>query len=121
MASFLRCLVGKCPENDKENNGGNSALLVAEKTNAASRAEPEKSVENDKAKIDEDDNSASTSDVEIANKLAATSTKESDNGAISPVIQTTNLSCVLSSRPRADVRPNGKDTRSNAEHKVERK
>jgi len=43
------------------------------------------------------------------------------NGAISPVIQTTNGSCVPSSRPRTDVRPNGKDTKSNAEHKVERK
>jgi len=47
--------------------------------------------------------------------------KGSDNGAISPVIQTTNGSRVPSSRPRTDVRPNGKDTRSNAEHKVERK
>jgi len=44
-----------------------------------------------------------------------------DNGTISPVIQTTNGSRVTSSRPRTDVRPNGKDTRSNAEHKVERK
>jgi len=44
-----------------------------------------------------------------------------DNGAISSVIQTTNGSHVLSSRPRTDVRPKGKDTRSNAEHKVERK
>jgi len=44
-----------------------------------------------------------------------------DNGAISPVIQTTNGSRFPSSRPRTDVRPNGKDTRSNAEHKVERK
>jgi len=44
-----------------------------------------------------------------------------DNGTISSVIQTTNGSRVLSSRPRTDVRPNGKDTRSNAEHKVERK
>ena len=45
----------------------------------------------------------------------------SDNGAISSVIQTTNGSRVPSSRPRTDVRPNGKDTRSKAEHKVERK
>jgi len=45
----------------------------------------------------------------------------SDNGTISPVIQTTNGSRVPSSRPRTDVRPNGKDTKSNAEHKVERK
>jgi len=45
----------------------------------------------------------------------------SDNGTISPVIQTTNRSHVPSSRPRTDVRPNGKDTMSNAEHKVERK
>jgi len=44
-----------------------------------------------------------------------------DNGAISSVIQPTNQSCVPSSRPRTDVRPNGKDTRSNAEHKVEQK
>jgi len=45
----------------------------------------------------------------------------SDNGAISPVIQSTNQSRIPSSRPRADVRPIGKDTRSNPEHKVERK
>jgi len=45
----------------------------------------------------------------------------SDNGAISPVIQATNRSRVPSSRPRTDVRPNGKDARSIAEHKVERK
>jgi len=45
----------------------------------------------------------------------------SDNGTISSVIRTTNGSRVPSSRPRTDVRPNGKDTRSNAEHKVERK
>ena len=44
-----------------------------------------------------------------------------DNGAISPVIQSTNQSRVPSSRPRADVRTEGKDTRSNLEHKVERK
>jgi len=44
-----------------------------------------------------------------------------DNGTISPVIQTTNGSLVPSSRPRTDVRPRGKDTMSNAEHKVERK
>jgi len=44
-----------------------------------------------------------------------------DNGTISPVIQTTNGSRVLSSRPRTDVRPSGKDTMSNVEHKVERK
>jgi len=44
-----------------------------------------------------------------------------DNGAISPVIQSTNQSRVPSSRPRTDVRPKGKDTRSNAEHNVERK
>jgi len=43
----------------------------------------------------------------------------SDNGAISPVIQTTNGSRVPSSRPRTDVRPRGKDAMSNAEHKVE--
>jgi len=42
-----------------------------------------------------------------------------DNGTISSVIRTTNGSRVPSSRPRTDVRPNGKDTRSNAEHKVE--
>jgi len=47
----------------------------------------------------------------------------SDNGAISPMIQSTNQSHVPSSRPRTGVRPEGKDTRSNAstEHKVERK
>jgi len=45
----------------------------------------------------------------------------SDNGAISPVIQSTNQSRVPSSRPRADVRPEGKDTRSNPERKVEQK
>jgi len=45
----------------------------------------------------------------------------SDNGTISSVIQSTNQSPVPSSRPRADVRLKGKDTRSNAEHKVERK
>jgi len=43
----------------------------------------------------------------------------SDNGAISPVIQATNRSRVPSSRSRTDVRPEGKDTRSNAECKVE--
>jgi len=36
-----------------------------------------------------------------------------DNGAISPMIPTTNRSRVPSSRPRTDVRPNGKDARSN--------
>jgi len=45
----------------------------------------------------------------------------SDNGAISHVIQSTNQSRVLSSRPRADVRPKGKDTRPNPEHKLEQK
>jgi len=45
----------------------------------------------------------------------------SDNGAISPVIQATNRSRVPSSGPRTDVRPNGKDARSNPEHKVEQK
>jgi len=44
-----------------------------------------------------------------------------DNGTISPVSQSTNQSCVPSSRPRADVRPEGKDTRSNPECKVEQK
>jgi len=43
----------------------------------------------------------------------------SDNSAISPVIQSTNQSRVPSSRTRADVRPRGKDTRSNPEHKLE--
>jgi len=43
----------------------------------------------------------------------------SDNGTISPVIQPTNQSRVPSSRPRTDVRPKGKDARSNLEHKVE--
>jgi len=45
----------------------------------------------------------------------------SDKGAISSVIQSTNWSHVPSSRPRTDVHPEGKDARSNAEHKVERK
>jgi len=45
----------------------------------------------------------------------------SDNGTISPVIQPTNPSRVPSSRPRTDVRPDGKDARSNPEHKVEQK
>jgi len=45
----------------------------------------------------------------------------SDNGTISPVIQSTNQSRVPSSRPRADVCPKGKDTRSNPEHMLERK
>jgi len=45
----------------------------------------------------------------------------SNNGTISPVIQSTNQRRVPSSRPRTDVRPKGKDTRSNAEHKAERK
>jgi len=45
----------------------------------------------------------------------------SDNGPISSVIQPTNQSRIPSSRPRADVRPKGKDTRSNAEHNMERK
>jgi len=45
----------------------------------------------------------------------------SDNGVISPVIQSTNQSHVPSSRPRADVRTEEKDTGSNLEHKVERK
>jgi len=44
-----------------------------------------------------------------------------DNGTISPVIQATNGSRVPSSRSRTDMRPGGKDTMSNAEHKVERK
>jgi len=48
-------------------------------------------------------------------------TQPIDNGAISPVIQSTNGSRVPSSRPRTDVRPRGKDAMSNAEHKVERK
>jgi len=47
--------------------------------------------------------------------------KGSDKGTISSVIQSTNQSRVPSSRPRADVRPEGKDARSNPEHKVERK
>jgi len=45
----------------------------------------------------------------------------SDNDTISSVIQSTNQSHVPSSRPRTDVRPKGKDTRSNPEHKLERK
>jgi len=47
--------------------------------------------------------------------------EESDNGTISSVIQSTNQSRVPSSRPRANVRSEGKDTRSNPEHKVEQK
>jgi len=53
--------------------------------------------------------------------MCQTGSTTSDNGVISPVIQTTNGGRVPSSRPRTDVRPNGKDTRSNGEHKVERK
>jgi len=45
----------------------------------------------------------------------------SGNGATSPVIQSTNQSRVPSSGPRTDVRPEGKDARSSAEHKVGRK
>jgi len=45
----------------------------------------------------------------------------SDNGTIAPVIQSMNQSRVPSSRLRADVHPEGKDARSNPEHKVERK
>jgi len=45
----------------------------------------------------------------------------SDNDTISSVIQSTNQSRVPNSRPRTDVRPKGKDARSNAEHNVERK
>jgi len=45
----------------------------------------------------------------------------SDNGVISPVIQSTNQSRVPSSRPRTNVRSKGKDARSNPEHKVEQK
>jgi len=43
----------------------------------------------------------------------------SDNGAISPVIQSTNRIRAPGSGPRTDVRPEGKDARSNADHKVE--
>jgi len=53
--------------------------------------------------------------------LADTTDPTADNGTISSVIQSTNQSRVPSSRPRADVRPEGKDTRSNPERKVERK
>ena len=45
----------------------------------------------------------------------------SDKGTISSVIQTTNLSRVPSSRPRTVVRPKGKDTRLDPEHKLEQK
>jgi len=44
-----------------------------------------------------------------------------DNGAISSVIQSTNQSRVPRSGSRADVRHEGKDTRSNPEHKLEQK
>jgi len=44
-----------------------------------------------------------------------------DKGTISPMIQSTNQSRVPSSRPRADVRSKGKDTRSNPEHYTKRK
>jgi len=47
--------------------------------------------------------------------------KGSDNGTISPVIQSTNQDRVPSSGPRTDVRHKGKDTKSNPERKVERK
>jgi len=36
----------------------------------------------------------------------------SDNGAISPVIQTTNQGRIPSSKPRSNVRPKDKDARS---------
>jgi len=45
----------------------------------------------------------------------------SDIGAISSVIQTTNQSRIPSSRSRTDVRPKGKDTRWDPEHKLEQK
>jgi len=45
----------------------------------------------------------------------------SDNGTISPVIQTTNASRIPSSRPGTNVRTGRKDTRSNPEHKLEQK
>jgi len=45
----------------------------------------------------------------------------SDKGTILSVIQPANQSRIPSSRPRADVRPKGKDARSNPEHKLERK
>jgi len=45
----------------------------------------------------------------------------SDNDAISPEIQSTNRSRVLSSKPRTDVRPKDEDARSNPEHKLEQK
>jgi len=45
----------------------------------------------------------------------------SDNDTISSMIQSTNQSPVQSSGPSADVRPRGKDTQSNPEHKLERK
>jgi len=48
-------------------------------------------------------------------------TEGSDNDTILPVIQSTNQSRVPSSRPRTNVRPKGKDTGSNPEHKMERK
>jgi len=56
-----------------------------------------------------------------ATTLLNDSLQSVDNGTISPVIQTTNGSRVPSSRPRTDVRPSGKDTMLNVEHKVERK
>jgi len=45
----------------------------------------------------------------------------SDKGAISSMIQSTNQSRVLSSRPGTNVHPKRKDTRPNPEHKLERK
>jgi len=49
------------------------------------------------------------------------SLEQVDEGTISSVIQSTNQSCVPSSRPGTNVHPKGKDTRSNPEHKLERK
>jgi len=60
--------------------------------------------------------------VPVFQKMQWTKLREKlDNGTISPVIQSTNQSRVPSSRPRTNVRPSGKDARSNAEHNVERK
>jgi len=42
----------------------------------------------------------------------------SDKGTILSVIQSTNQSCVPSSRPGTTVHPKGKDTRLDPEHKM---
>jgi len=51
-------------------------------------------------------------EVLMSSSLLQDNSSTSDNGTISPVIQPTNQSRVPSSRPRTNVRPEGKDARS---------